>query len=95
MTPLAKTAAQPVRRLGYVYLPMGAEPGQWLPGSTGTLTELSPTLSTLTPFLDQVSVLVRLGDRRERVEPCDDRGRVPDPFGDREMRQRGGHERIT
>lgn len=60
MTPLAKTAAAPVKRLGYVYLPMGAQLGKWIPGTTGALTEFSPTLQSLNPFLSQVSVLSNL-----------------------------------
>lgn len=59
-TPWAKTAAKPVRRLGYVYLPMGAVLDKWIPSTTGALTELSPTLKTLQPFLRQVSVLSNL-----------------------------------
>ncbi len=60
MTPLAKTAAAPVRRLGYVYLPMGAQLGKWIPETTGPLSTLPPTLQTLTPYLNQVSVLSNL-----------------------------------
>ena len=60
MTPLAKTAAAPVKRLGYVYLPMGAQLGKWIPGTTGPLTEFSPTLQSLNPYLGQVSVLSNL-----------------------------------
>src|SRR5208283_1634855 len=53
----AATAANPVRRLGFVYIPMGSNWFQWFPKEVGNITELSPTLSTLTPFLDQVTVL--------------------------------------
>lgn len=60
MTPIARTAAKPVRRLGYVYLPMGAHLPNWIPTTAGKLTELTPTLQSLTPFLDQVSVLSNL-----------------------------------
>lgn len=60
MTALAATPARPVRRLGFVYIPMGADIGRWTPQGTGTITELSPTLKSLTPFLDQVTVLSNL-----------------------------------
>ena len=54
----AKAAtASPVRRLGFVYIPMGCNWFQWFPKGVGRISELSPTLSTLTPFLDQVTVI--------------------------------------
>jgi len=60
LTATAKTAANPVRRLGFVYIPMGSNIAQWTPQGEGKITELSPTLSSLTPFLDQVTVLSNL-----------------------------------
>jgi hypothetical protein len=58
MTALTKTAAQPVRRLGFIYVPMGCDITRWTPGSTdGTLKILSPTLQTLEPFVDQLTVI--------------------------------------
>jgi hypothetical protein len=60
LTATARTAANPVRRLGFVYLPMGAAPGQWAPSGEGSITELSPILSPLAPFLDQLSVISNL-----------------------------------
>jgi hypothetical protein len=57
MTALAATPANPVRRLGFVYIPMGANIGKWTPQSTGRITELSPILNSLTPFLDQLTVV--------------------------------------
>src|ERR1700685_4105812 len=53
----AATPANPVRRLGFVYIPMGCNWFQFFPKGVGNITELSPTLSTLTPFLDQVTVI--------------------------------------
>lgn len=50
-------AANPVRRLGFVYIPMGSNIARWTPQTTGTITELSPTLSSLSPFLDQLTVV--------------------------------------
>ena len=48
MTALAKTPASPVRRLGFVYMPMGCEHSQWTPpGDGGGLNELSSSLSPL------------------------------------------------
>jgi hypothetical protein len=56
MTALAKSAAGPVRRLGFVYMPMGCDLPRWTPPGA-TLAALSPTLQSLRPFVDQLSVL--------------------------------------
>lgn len=60
MTALAATPANPVRRLGFVYMPMGAHIPQWTPPGEGKLTELSPTLQSLAPVMDQVTVVTNL-----------------------------------
>ncbi len=60
MTALAATPANPVRRLGFVYIPMGATISQWTPSEIGRMTRLSPTLSTLTPVLDHITVISNL-----------------------------------
>ena len=58
-TALTKTAANPVRRLGYVFMPMGCDQSRWtLPGDN--LDELSPILSSLAPVKDHVSVISNL-----------------------------------
>jgi hypothetical protein len=63
MTALAATPANPVRRLGFVYIPMGANQAQWTPSKTGTITELSPILDSLTPFLDRITVIGNLENK--------------------------------
>ena len=60
MTALAATPAAPVRRLGFVYIPMGATIAQWTPPELGRITRLSPTLNSLTPYLDQLTVISNL-----------------------------------
>jgi hypothetical protein len=60
MTALAKTAADPVRRLGFVYMPMGCDLPRWTPAGEGTLAELSPTLQSLRPVADQLTVITNL-----------------------------------
>jgi hypothetical protein len=57
---MAATAAEPARRLGFVYIPMGMNPVEWTPRSEGRITDLSPSLQSLMPFLDQVTVLTNL-----------------------------------
>ena len=49
MTALAATPAAParLRRLGFVYMPMGCDVTRWTPPGADTLDELSPTLSPL------------------------------------------------
>lgn len=57
-TATARTAAAParLRRLGFVYMPMGSDQSRWaLPGET--LEELSPTLQPLAPVREHVTVI--------------------------------------
>ena len=51
MTAVADTPADParLRRLGFVYMPMGCDITRWTPPGADTLDELSPTLSPLAP----------------------------------------------
>jgi hypothetical protein len=60
LTAMSQTAAKPVRRFGVVYIPMGSNIAQWTPGSEGRITELSPALASLKPFLNQVIVITNL-----------------------------------
>ena len=60
MTALAATPAAPMRRIGFVYIPMGANITEWTPKGEGKITELSPTLRSLQPFLDQITVISNL-----------------------------------
>jgi hypothetical protein len=60
LTAASQTAARPVRRLGFVYLPMGMNPLPWTPPEVGRLTELSPSLASLAPFLDHLTVVTNL-----------------------------------
>ena len=58
MTALAQTPGAAVRRLGFVYIPMGSDIARWTPpGETGRLAELSSTLSPLAPVMDHINVL--------------------------------------
>lgn len=51
-----KTPAKPVRRLGFVYMPMGADISRWTPEGE-TLDELSPSLKSLAPIKEKVNAL--------------------------------------
>jgi hypothetical protein len=62
MTALAQTPAAPqrLRRLGYVYMPMGCDRSRWTPGGGDRLDELSPSLAPLAPVKQYVTVLSNL-----------------------------------
>ena len=57
LSPLATAAANPTKRLGFVYIPMGMNPAEWIPQGEGKITALSPSLASLQPYLDQITVL--------------------------------------
>ncbi|MBL8229467.1 MAG: DUF1552 domain-containing protein [Bryobacterales bacterium] len=59
MTALAATPAKPVRRIGYVYMPMGATISQWTPPGTD-LKQLSPSLQSLEKVADYVTVFTNM-----------------------------------
>src|SRR4030095_5394609 len=54
-TALAATPAAPVRRLGFVFMPMGCDITRWTPPGD-TLDVLSPILSSLEPVKQHVSI---------------------------------------
>ena len=58
-TALAKTAANPVRRLGFVFMPMGCDITRWTPIGE-SLDELSPILSSLAPVREHVTAITNL-----------------------------------
>ena len=60
MTAMAATPARPVRRLGYVFIPMGSDINRWTPPGEGTLTELSPILQPLEPVKHHITVLTNM-----------------------------------
>jgi hypothetical protein len=62
-TLLARTAANPASRLGFVYLPHGAIMDKWTPATEGAAFEFSPILKPLEPFRDHLNVVSGLGHR--------------------------------
>ena len=62
MTALADTAANParLRRLGFVYMPMGCDVTRWTPPGKDTLDELSPTLSPLAAVKKNIAIVSNL-----------------------------------
>ena len=60
LTAQTRTAAQPVRRFGVVYVPNGVVIDQWTPATDGAGFTFSPILQPLEPFRDQITVLTGL-----------------------------------
>ena len=60
MTALAATPASPVRRLGYIFIPMGSDISRWTPPGEKSLTELSPILQPLGPVKDYVTAVTNM-----------------------------------
>ncbi len=62
MTALAQTPAAPqrLRRLGYVYIPMGCDHTRWTPPAANRLDELSSSLAPLAPVKEHVTVISNL-----------------------------------
>ncbi len=52
--------AKPPTRLGFFYIPNGVNLDDWRLKTSGTLSELSPTLKPLEPIKDQITVLTGL-----------------------------------
>jgi hypothetical protein len=63
LSPAARAAAAPVRRLGFVYIPNGAVMGKWTPAAEGAGFEFPQILTPLTPFRDRVLVVSNLASR--------------------------------
>ena len=62
LTALADTPANParLRRLGFVYMPMGCDLTRWTPPGDDKLDELSPSLGPLAPVKQKVAVISNL-----------------------------------
>ncbi|PYM12057.1 MAG: hypothetical protein DME18_12390, partial [Verrucomicrobia bacterium] len=58
-TPLIRTPANPVRRLGFVFMPMGCDITRWTPPGD-KLDQLSPILSSLDPVKEHITAITNL-----------------------------------
>jgi hypothetical protein len=61
-TPTARTAANPLKRFGAVFVPLGERPGYWTPAKVGKDFEFTPILKPLEPFRDSITVVSELCD---------------------------------
>ena len=59
-TALAQTVGARPSRVGFIYVPHGADMASWTPTSGGANFDLSPTLQTLAPFKDSLVVVSNL-----------------------------------
>ena len=59
-TAWAKTPAKPVKRIGFVFIPMGCDQDRWTPPGSGKLDALSPILTPLQPVKEHVTVITNL-----------------------------------
>src|SRR5215510_11337403 len=57
LSALQRTAAKPINRFGVIYVPNGMIMKNYLPLTEGRGFELTPTLSALAPFREQILVL--------------------------------------
>src|SRR5215475_13698007 len=62
LTPTAKTAANPLKRFGAIFVPLGERPGYWTPSKVGSDFEFTPILKSLEPFRNSITVVSELCD---------------------------------
>ncbi len=60
LTAASKTAATPIRRAGFIYVPHGAVMSEWTPSTVGSGFEFKPILKPLEPFQDSLTVVTGL-----------------------------------
>jgi hypothetical protein len=60
LTATAKTAANPQRRFGVVFVPLGERPGYWTPKTVGENFEFNTILKPLEAFRDHLTVVSEL-----------------------------------
>ena len=69
LTALSKTAAAPVRRIGFFYVPNGMAMKYWVPETEGPDFTLPRTLEPLTPYRDQLTMLTGLAAMEAYPKP--------------------------
>jgi hypothetical protein len=66
---LAQTAGKPAQRMGFFYVPNGIQLVNFLPKTDGRDFEMTPILSPLTPFRDQLTIVSGLANKQ--ADPLD------------------------
>src|SRR5439155_22971107 len=62
MTATAATAANPLRRFGAIFVPLGERPGYWTPKTVGENFEFNTIIKPLERFRDRVTIVSELCD---------------------------------
>jgi len=62
LTQTVKTAANPPKRFGAVFVPLGERPGYWTPATSGSNFEFTPILKPIEKFRQHVTVVSELCD---------------------------------
>lgn len=62
MTASAKTVANPPKRFGAVFVPLGERPGFWTPATAGANFEFTPILRPIEKFREHVTVISQMCD---------------------------------
>jgi Protein of unknown function (DUF1552) len=62
LTQTVKTAANPPKRFGAVFVPLGERPGYWTPATVGSNFEFTPILKPIEKFRQHVTVVSELCD---------------------------------
>jgi hypothetical protein len=60
MTPIVQTAANPLKRFGVVFVPLGERPGFWTPTKVGADFEFTTILKSLEPYRDYITIVSEL-----------------------------------
>ena len=60
MTAMAQTPANPTRRFGSIFIPLGERPGYWTPETVGPDFEMTPILEPLASFRDDMTIVSEL-----------------------------------
>ena len=61
-TAIAQTAAKPIHRVAFFYVPNGIQLVNWHPKAEGASFDITPILSPLTPFRDRMVVVSGLAN---------------------------------
>ena len=64
LSAMTRTAADPVRRVSFIYIPNGAYHAAWTPEATGRDFTFSSSLQALEPYRDKVVVVTNLAHRQ-------------------------------
>ena len=62
LTPIVKTAGNPAKRFGAIFVPLGERPGYWNPKTVGENFEFSPILKPIEAYRRWITIISELCD---------------------------------